>query len=291
MVRSKRVFTALCVLALSIQAQTPPPQPAGGRGGRGGGGGGGGFAASYPQHEQADESTIERGRALYGVNCAFCHGSDIRGGEGGPNLMRSQVVLNDKKGETIAPVVQNGRPDAGMPKINLTMTQIADVAAFLHSFRVSGYDASRNRPPSILVGDAKAGESYFRSKCASCHSVTGDLKGIGAKFEDPKQLQNFIVMPGGGRGGFGGPGPQSNVPPATVTVTLANNQKVEGRLGRVDDFIVTLTQADGTPRTFRRDGDSPKVEIHDPLAAHRNLLRVYTDDDIHNLTSYLVTVK
>ena len=284
-----RVFTVLCAIGLSVQAQTPPPQqPAGGRGGRGGGGG---FSNAYPQHEQADEATVERGRALYGVNCAFCHGSDIRGGEGGPNLMRSQVVLNDKKGENIAPVVQNGRPDAGMPKINLTMTQIGDVAAFLHSFRVSGYDASRNQPPSILVGNAKAGESYFQSKCASCHSATGDLKGIGAKFQDPKLLQNFFVMPGGGRGGFGGPGPQSNVPPTTVTVTLANNQKVEGRLGRIDDFIVTLTQADGTPRTFRRDGDTPKVEIHDPLAAHRELLRVYTDDDIHNLTSYLVTLK
>ena len=36
---------------------------------------------------------------------------------------------------------------------------------------------------------------------------------------------------------------------------------------RIDDFIVTLTDADGTQRTFRRDGDIPKVEIHDPLQA------------------------
>ena len=57
---------------------------------------------------------------------------------------------------------------------------------------------------NILTGNAQAGETYFKGegKCYTCHSVTGDLKGIGSKFDDPKLLQNFFVMPGG-RGGFG----------------------------------------------------------------------------------------
>jgi mono/diheme cytochrome c family protein len=125
---------------------------------------------------------IARGQALYGVNCQFCHGSDARGGEGGPNLLRSELVLNDQNGELIAPVVQNGRIDQGMPKFPMTNAQVADIAAFLHNFRVAGYDASRMKPPTILVGDPAAGEAYFKTKCASCHSVTGDLKGIGAKY-------------------------------------------------------------------------------------------------------------
>jgi mono/diheme cytochrome c family protein len=250
------------------------------------------FPSSYPDRPPADPAVVARGKALYGVHCGFCHGSDARGGEGGPNLLRSALVLNDKDGELIAPVVQNGRPDGGMPKLDLSAAQITDVAAFVHSFRVGGYDASRNVPPTILVGDARAGEAYFKSKCASCHSATGDLKGIGAKFEDPKLLQNFFLMPGGGRGGFGfgGPAPANNVPPTTVTVTGASG-KVEGRLIRIDDFVVVLAQADGMQRTIRRDGDSPKVEIHDPLQPHKDLLPLYTDKDIHNLTAYLVTVK
>ena len=36
-----------------------------------------------------------------------------------------------------------------------------------------------------------------------------------------------------------------------------------------------LADADGLQRTFRRDGDNPKVEVHDPLAPHRELLKVY----------------
>jgi mono/diheme cytochrome c family protein/small nuclear ribonucleoprotein (snRNP)-like protein len=232
---------------------------------------------------------IERGRALYGVNCQFCHGSDARGGEGGPNLLRAATILNDQGGELIAPVVQNGRIDQGMPKFPMTNAQVADIAAFLHSFRVAGYDASRMKPPTILVGDAAAGEAYFKTRCASCHSVTGDLKGIGAKYAEPRELQQTFVMPGGGGRGRGAT--SANVPPTTVTVTLASGQKIEGRLVRVDDFIVTLADAEGTPRTFRRDGDNPRVEINDPLQPHKALLGVYSDKDIHNLTAYLETVK
>jgi mono/diheme cytochrome c family protein/small nuclear ribonucleoprotein (snRNP)-like protein len=232
---------------------------------------------------------IDRGRALYGVNCQFCHGSDARGGEGGPNLLRSELVLNDLTGELIGPVIQNGRIDQGMPKFPMTNAQVADIAAFIHNFRVAGYDASRMKPPTILVGDAAAGEAYFKTKCASCHSVTGDLKGIGAKYAEPRDLQQTFVMPGGGGRGRGATG--ANVLPTTVTVTLGSGQKVEGRLVRVDDFIVTLADADGTQQTFRRDGDKPKIEIHDPLQPHKALLGVYSDKDIHNLTAYLVTVK
>ena len=35
----------------------------------------------------------------------------------------------------------------------------------------------------------------------------------------------------------------------------------------------------------------PKVEIRDPLQGHKDLLKVYTDKDIHDVTAYLVTLK
>jgi mono/diheme cytochrome c family protein len=277
-------FIVLAFSAADVAAQTPAPAA----GGRGAGRAGAARPSAYPDRPPADPAVVERGKALYGVNCNFCHGSDARGGEGGPNLLRSELVLNDKSGELITPVVEHGRGE--MPPIKVTPAQVSDIAAYIHSFRVGGYDISRMVPPSILVGNAKAGEAYFKATCAGCHSVTGDLKGIGDKFSDPKLLQNGFLMPGGGRGGRGGGSP-FNVPPTTVTVTLASGKKVEGRLLRIDDFIVTLTEADGATRTFRRDGDTPKVEVHDPLQPHKDLFVKYTDKDIHNLTAYLVTVK
>ena len=243
--------------------------------------------AAYPTRPPGNPAAIERGKALYSVNCQFCHGADTRGGDSGPSLLRAGTVLDDQHGELMAPVVRGGRP--GMPKFTLTDAQIADVAAFVHTFRVAGYDESRLKPPSIVVGDAKAGEAFFKSKCASCHAVTGDLKGLATTIADPRLLQQTWLLPGSGAG-RGGP-PPVQVKPTSVTVTLASGEKVDGRLERIDDFVVALTMADGTRRSFRTNGDTPKVEIHDPLQPHKDLLRTYSDTDIHNVTAFLVTLK
>jgi cytochrome c oxidase cbb3-type subunit 3 len=246
-----------------------------------------------------DPAEVERGKTIYSVNCGFCHGSDARGGETGPNLIRSQLVLNDQAGELMGPVITQGRPEKGMPKFDLTPAQVKDVAAFIHSFRVGGYDVSRMVPPSIVVGDATAGAAYFSKTCASCHSVSGDLKGLATRHSDPKALQQTWLMPGSARGGGFGPAPApasapgAPAPPPrmTVVVTQFNGTKVEGRLERIDDFVVTLRDAEGNRRTFRRDGDTPKVEVRDRLQPHVDLLPKYSDKDIHDLTAYLVTVK
>lgn len=265
-----------CLAALSLSAQAPSPRVITS------------FRESFPPRPPADPAVVERGKGLYSVNCAFCHGADTRGGDSGPSLLRSGSVLDDRHGELIGPIVLNGRVDRGMPKFPLTATQIEEVAAFIHSFRAAGYDDSRMTPPSIVVGDAAAGAAFFNTTCASCHSTTGDLRGIGARFADPKLLQQSWLMPGsGGRRAAA----LVTVPPITVTVTLPSGERVEGELDRLDDFVVSLTQADGTHRSFRAEGGTPNVEVHDPLQPHTDLLRTYRDADIHNLTAYLVTLK
>ncbi len=93
---------------------------------------------------------------------------------------------------------------------------------------------------------------------------------------------------GGGRGGGAAPIP---APPITVTVTLPSGERIEGTLERIDDFTVTLTQADGRRRTFNTAGTATKVEIHDPLQPHKDLLSTYTDSDIHNVTAYLASLR
>src|ERR1043165_6041856 len=80
----------------------------------------------YPDRPAGDPAQVDRGKRLYQVNCQFCHGADIRGGDGGPSLLRSGVVLDDKNGELMAPIIQNGRPDAGMPKFSFTKEQVAE---------------------------------------------------------------------------------------------------------------------------------------------------------------------
>src|SRR5262245_37815859 len=75
----------------------------------------------YPPRAPVAPEILARGKTLYEVHCAFCHGADARGGTaGGPNLLRSQLVLSDKKGELIGEVVRNGRPGTPMVAIALS---------------------------------------------------------------------------------------------------------------------------------------------------------------------------
>lgn len=275
------VFVRAQAPAAPAAGQAPPAAPA--PAGRAGGGGG---VPAYPARPAGDPVQIERGKVLYNLNCSLCHAADARGAMG-PSLIRSELLLRDQAGEVLATVVRPGRPDKGMPPFTLSTAEIADIASYIHSFPVGSRDPARMRPATIVVGDAQAGAGVFTRKCAACHSATGDLKGFGGKFTDPRQLQTTWLMPpmGGGRGVV------TNVPAATVTVTFPNGEKVEGVLRRIDDFVVSVVMPDGQARTIRRDGDVPKVEIHDPLKPHRDLLASYTDKEIHDLTAYLVTVK
>jgi mono/diheme cytochrome c family protein len=249
---------------------------------------------AYPDRPKAPVETIARGKATYGVSCGFCHGSDARGGEVGPNLLRSSIVMQDQDGELIAPIVHGARADKGMPRIELSDAQIKDVAAWLHSIHIASRTDPNENNIDIVRGDAKAGHADFQRRCASCHSVTGDLKGFAAKMPTPKVLQQTWLLPDGGAGPNGVPRVRLqdlHVPPVTATVTSPTGEKVEGVLTRIDDFYVGVKQADGTNRGFTRVGDVPKIEIHDPLAAHRELLHKYTDKEIHNITAYLVSLK
>ena len=286
-------------------AQQPPTQPGPGApapAGRGRGQGRGPGVFPAQQRPPGDPALIERGRGLYSVNCTACHGADLRGGQlGGPNLLRSLVVLNDQKGELLLPIIRGSRAERGMPPLPISDDDVTALAEYIHSvLATSGRQGmpppSDAPPPNIVVGDAKRGQAYFATKCASCHSPKGaasDLQGIAARIPDPKALQNSWVS-GGMVGGRGGRGPSPVGPirkPITVTVTQPSGEKVTGRLMRVDHFIVVLEQEDGTQRSFRRSGDVPRVEIHDPLEQHKALLTTYTEKDMHDVTAYLVTLK
>ena len=146
---------------------------------------------------RASQDVIARGQALYDTNCASCHSADLRGTVDGknPNLLRSGMALRDQKGELIAAAVLKHNP-----AINLIEADTVAIAEYIHSVHAAmgGQGSPPGRNPTnvalnVLVGDPKAGEARFGALCASCHSVTGDLQGIAAKFTDARALQNAWV--------------------------------------------------------------------------------------------------
>ncbi|HVW09756.1 MAG TPA: cytochrome c [Bryobacteraceae bacterium] len=246
-----------------------------------------------------DAAQVARGAKLFAANCAGCHGATAKGmtGKDNTDLVRSLYVLDDEKGILLTPPIRNGRPDKGMPASTLTDDEIKDVAAWL---RVQSYGAGHRTTYTfldILTGDPQKGEAYFNGagKCNTCHSPSGDLKGIGGRYS-AQQLQGRWLSPGPGRAGRGGRGASTastavSRATRTVTVTLPNGETASGPLDHIDDFNVALHDSTGAYRSFARNGDTPKVVINDPLKVHVEMLKTYTDADIHNVTAYLVTLK
>ncbi len=303
-------WAAVATAVAEAAVQNPPPaQAPDAPAGRGRVAGPGQRGGTFPQFNRppVDPAIIARGKGLFETNCGTCHGADLRGGQlGGPNLLRSQLILSDRNGELIAPVILNGRPSppAGappMPAFPLAPDAVQAIVHYLHSVLATA--GRQGRPPgagqdvpamSILVGNAAAGQTYFAANCASCHSVTGDLRGIASRAADPRDLQNRWVSGGaaGARGGGGGAAPAAAAPrPTVVTVTPATGAPIQGTLVRIDDFTVTLVQSDGTRRTIRRNGDDPNVEVRHPLEAHHRFSTTLTDKNMHDVTTYLWTIK
>lgn len=220
-------------------------------------------------------AAVSRGKVLYEANCTFCHGKNATGGNGGPDLIRSVLVNHDEKGELVGPVIRQGRASKGMPAFSLANNQILDLVAFLHQRNRDARVRFTYKIPSVSIGNAAAGKAYFDSHCASCHSGSRDLAGIAAKYPGDELQQRWLD-----------PGDQ----PAEVTVTLPSGQKYVGKLEHLDEFNISLYDTEGIYCNFVLTPEV-KVEIQDPLDGHRNLLEQMSDADMHDVTTYLDTLK
>lgn len=271
-----------------------------GRGGRGAAGASGppqpqligGRFKAYPQ------DAVARGTTGYNTTCGYCHGDRAKGGNAGSDLITSDVSLHDEDGVGLAAYLK-GDVHQKAAKLDLTQAQVYDIASYIHSRIIySATTRGEVQPEEVLkAGNAQAGQTYFNGAggCAKCHSPTGDFKTIGSKY-DAASLQDKIVNPrSGGRGGGGRGAGGAAAPPdpnaITATVTTRDGKTVTGIPMRVTDFDVTLRFPDGSTQTWTRDNGIPKVERHDPLQAHVDIMTKLKDSDMHNLTAYLATLK
>jgi len=271
-------------------------------------------APSPPTGPQPDPAAVARGTVLYEkiLNCAACHGLTGRGGpSNGSDLTLSALAMQSDNGLALAAFIRVGRPEKGMPPVGTPLTEqdAADLSAKLRSLGFAAAPvaagAGRGGPPlpaalagqnlSIIVGDPVLGKRYFEGsvgKCSTCHAVRdGEAKSatslahIATKYADPKLMQNAMLI---NRGLNWSPRTNRDV---TATITYADGRILKGYLTSVSDFKVVIR--DDTEREteiVRKDGD-PKVVLTDRLQHHLDLLAIYMDNDVHNLTAYLATLK
>jgi len=276
------VIGAVALTPVVISAADQPPQ-----------------VQQIPRTPVVDPAANDRGRALWAIHCINCHGSQARGSETGPNIIRTRTVNYDRMsltpGSVLGPFLKAGHPtQSGKASASFTDEEIVGLAHFLRQ-RVN--DTMRGAAVftvgDLLVGDAKAGDEYFHGAggCATCHTATAlSLAGIRARAGTTVDLQQRMLFPGAGARDRGrGAPPPANPNVVTVTITPSSGPPMSGALVEQSDFYVTFRQADGTIRVVRTAG--AKVVTSDPLQAHIDLLDRITDKQIHDVVAYLENLK
>lgn len=238
-------------------------------------------ATQTPQSYPAAQ--VQAGQTVFAAQCGFCHGRDAMGGESGPDLTRAPLVAEDVRGDKIGPAVRAGRVDKGMPAFQLGEADLTAVVAFIHDQKTKAASLTGGRRgvdvSDLQTGNADAGRTYFSNACARCHAPGGDLAGIGGRLQGLALLQRMLY-----------PAPAAAAPSrAMVTVTTAAGATVAGTLAYRDEFTIALTDSSGSYRAF--PVPQVKFTVDDPLQAHVEQLRKYTDDDMHNVFAYLQTLR
>jgi cytochrome c oxidase cbb3-type subunit III len=237
----------------------------------------------------------QRGKTIFQQDCAVCHGENLTGGRG-PDLIRSDLVRRDEDGDLIGPVVTQGRPDKGMPPFQFSPSQIADLVAYIHS-EVTVFDLHTRIPggypndipaSQLATGSAAAGKAFFFGVggCSKCHSPTGDLAGIANKY-DPTTLEQLFINPAGALVFQSGYNPGTTI---TADITLNSGQHFSGRVEQNGEFYVSITDADGWNHTWPRS-EIKTIVIHNPVQAHIDMLPKWTNKEMHDMFTYLETLK
>jgi mono/diheme cytochrome c family protein len=185
-------------------------------------------------------------------------------------------VLADDHGEHLLPFLKKGVPEKGMPGFaSMTDQELTEVSEYLHVQVEDVANRGAYQVLNILVGDAAKGKTYVDAHCMSCHKADA-FEHYASKFRSPDQLQRNWIWP---------------VRDAKVTARVKSAKgMVAGTVTQVDDFRITLVDASGKAVTIDRKA-GVDVRINDPLAPHQEFLMTLGNEEMHNVTAYLETLK
>ncbi len=145
---------------------------------------GGMYAALSPataQTQTADQDMVTKGRAIFLVGCASCHGKNaegittVKGGQYGPSLIGVGAAAVDfQVGSGRMPMAQPGNQAVRKPPV-YNADEIEALAAFVASLG-PGPDVpaeSQYGSKDATNEDVVRGGEFFRTNCTACHNFAG----------------------------------------------------------------------------------------------------------------------
>jgi cytochrome c oxidase cbb3-type subunit 3 len=191
------------------------------------------FCQNPGKESASDLKPDLRGKSIFEVKCATCHGLDGLGGEHAPDIIRraGAKALSD---EALLNVIHDGIPEEGMPGFpSIGQEEAHTVVAYLRFLQ--GRSGGNSVP-----GDTVRGHDLFFGKagCSTCHRiagrgqfVTGDVAGF-ARDHPADEIRDAILKPAGG-------------PQETATAVARDGRRFSGMIRNEDDASVQLQDGDG----------------------------------------------
>jgi len=171
-----------------------------------------------------------RGKGVFEMRCATCHGLDGLGGEHAPDVIRPSAVraLSD---QAVLDLIHDGIPQRGMPGFSdMGKGDGHAVVAYLRFLQGNSAGGS-------MRGDPVRGRDLFFGKagCSTCHSrgqfVAEHLLGF-ARDHQAGEIRNAILNPAGGQ-------------QETATVVARDGRKFSGMIRNEDNTSLQLQDGDG----------------------------------------------
>jgi cytochrome c oxidase cbb3-type subunit III len=132
-----------------------------------------------PESAVVPPSEVLDFNALYGQNCAGCHGVDGKGGAA--IALANPVFLAIADDSVIRRIASNGIPSTPMPAFAqsagamLTDKQIEALVGGIRAWAMPDALGDQTPPPyrAPVPGDPKRGADAYRTYCSSCHGADG----------------------------------------------------------------------------------------------------------------------
>ena len=265
----RALVVVACLLATSLGAQAiKPPRP-------------------LASPTAAD---LDRGHALFDVQCARCHGIGGTGGMGPPLAGVKLRRARDEEG--LITVISEGVPGTAMSGTwQLSERELAQVAAYVTSL---------GRVPAVaLPGDPLRGKAVYDGKgaCASCHIVGGVGSGGGPELTDvgnrrgADYLRESLLEPGARF-------PERRVPyepnlyPAYVVVRAValDGTAIVGTPVNEDSFTVQVRDAAGRLHSLRKAGLA-RLETQEATSLMPSYRGALSAAEVDDVVAYLATLR
>jgi putative heme-binding domain-containing protein len=246
--------------------------------------------------QSATALALARGRTLFEMRCATCHGLDARGGTA-PTIARGSAAAAYTD-DRLRRIIRDGLP-SGMPGVGSSVPA-ADLTALVRHLRLlqrgsvsessvtessvsesgaSQGGASDAAEPAI-AGDATIGRALYFGKadCARCHAAEGRGGFLGSDLArtrlSPPAIRQAILHP------------EPSTRGTLATFTLRDGTRTRGLVRNEDNFSLQLQDERGAFHSIDKASIASMSRDAHPLMPTDYGQRL-SDADIQNLLRYI----